>query len=90
MRVYTLRFGTLAQAFSHENIPARIHLPSTSQANGPPGSPWRRQRADGCSAGTKETTMPTLSVLLAGTPGLSVGDHTYELQLVAVDEGRAW
>lgn len=48
MRVYTLRFGTLAQAFSHENTPARIHLPSTSQANGPPGSPWRRQRRRLC------------------------------------------
>lgn len=64
MRVYTLRFGTLAQASSHENTPARIHLPSISQANGPPGSPWRRQRTDRGSAGTKGPTMPTLSVLL--------------------------
>lgn len=63
IRVYTLRFGTVAQAFSHENTPARIHLPSISQANGPPGSPWRRQRTDRGSAGTKGPTMPTLSVL---------------------------
>lgn len=64
MRVYTLRFGALVQTFSHENMPARIHLPWTSQVNGPPGSPWRRQGTEGGSAGTKGLTMPTLSAPL--------------------------
>lgn len=38
-RMYTPGFCALAQAFSQDITPARIHLSSTSQANGPPGSP---------------------------------------------------
>lgn len=38
-RVYTPGFWALAQAFSQDNTPARIHLSSTSQASGPPESP---------------------------------------------------
>lgn len=38
-REYTPGFCDLAQALSQDNTPARIHLSSTSQANGPPASP---------------------------------------------------
>lgn len=38
-RVYTPGFCTLAQAFSQDKTPARIHPSSTSQASGPPESP---------------------------------------------------
>lgn len=44
-REYTPGFCALAQAFSQDITPARIHRPSTSQASGPPGSPWAEREA---------------------------------------------